>query len=74
MNAVAVVNPPSAIKLGPSSLPAELITEGHPEARIWIAAQSDDRKITQGVWDCTAGCFNWDYTWDEFVLSWKARQ
>ena len=22
----------------------------------------------QGVWDCTAGDFTWDYAWDEFVL------
>jgi len=20
------------------------------------------------VWDCTAGSFSWDFTWDEFVM------
>ena len=24
--------------------------------------------MTQGVWDCTAGKFTWNYTWDEFVF------
>ena len=68
MNAVAIMKEPTAVKLGDSPIPAELITEGNPVARIWIAAQTDDRKVTQGVWDCTAGKFIWEYGWDEFVM------
>ena len=48
---------------------ADQILEGDPKARIWIHAQSPDKKLTHGVWDCTAGRFSWDYTWDEFVMT-----
>jgi len=68
MSSVAITSGPAAVKLGDAPIPATLITEGNPLARIWIAAQSDDQKVTQGVWDCSAGKFNWDYKWDEFVM------
>jgi uncharacterized protein len=68
MSSVAMANAPSAVKLSDAPIPAELVTEGNPQARIWVAAQSEDLKVTQGVWDCTAGKFNWDYGWDEFVM------
>jgi len=68
MNPVAQTNTTAAIKLGDSPIPATAITEGKPVARIWVATQSPDLKLTQGVWDCTAGKWNWDYTWDEFVM------
>lgn len=68
MNPVATTKSPSAVKLGDAPIPAELVTEGNPIARIWVAAQSDDLKVTQGVWDCTAGKFSADYVWDEFVM------
>lgn len=58
----------SEVKLVEFPIPSNLITEGKPVARIWIAAQSVDLKVTQGVWDCTAGKFTWDYTWDEFIM------
>ena len=47
---------------------AEQILEGDPQAKIWIQAQTADKKLTQGVWDTTAGRFTWDYTWDEFIM------
>ena len=56
------------MKLGDFPIPANQITEGKPVAKIWINAQSADLKVTQGVWDCTAGKFRWDFTWDEFVM------
>ena len=68
MSAVAQTNSTSAIALADSPIPEALTTAGKPVARIWIATQSSDRKLTQGVWDCTAGKFNWEYKWDEFVL------
>ena len=68
MTATLTANPESAVRLTDFPIPADQITEGTPIARIWINAQSADRKVTQGVWDCTAGTFSWDYTWDEFLM------
>ena len=68
MTSVSIAaKPASAVQLAEFPIPGELVAEGKPLARIWVAAQSADLKVTQGVWDCTAGRFNWDYTWDEFV-------
>lgn len=64
----AVVNPSQAVDLQDSPLTADQILEGHPQTRIWFHAQSSDRRLTQGVWDCSAGRFSWDFTWDEFVM------
>ena len=64
----AKTNPKSAVNLANFPIAKEQITEGNPVAKIWIHAQSADLKVTQGVWDCTAGKFNWDFTWDEFVM------
>ena len=64
----AIHNPGSAVELADSPLAEELILEGRPKPRIWISAQSPDKKVTQGVWDCTAGRFSWVFTWDEFVM------
>lgn len=58
----------ASVKLADFPIPKQQITEGDPVARIWIAAQSADRKVRQGVWDCTAGKFDWNFTWDEFAL------
>jgi uncharacterized protein len=68
MKAVAKTNAPSAVRLGDSPIPKEVVTEGKPVAKTWIAAQSPDQRVTQGVWECTAGKFTWDYDWDEFVM------
>ena len=65
----AKINPKSAVALADFPIAPEQIVEGNPVAKIWIAAQSADLKVTQGVWDCTKGKFNWDYTWDEFVMA-----
>jgi uncharacterized cupin superfamily protein len=68
MNPVANTNLPSAVELADSPIPVAQVTEGNPAGRIWIAAQSADLRVTQGVWDCTAGKFTWDFGWDEFVM------
>ena len=62
------VNEGSSVQLTDFPIPEEQILEGEPVARIWISEQSSDLKVTQGVWDCTAGKFSWEYGWDEFVM------
>lgn len=61
-------NSASVVRLVSSPIPTKEIIEGRPYAKIWISTQSADKKITQGVWDCTAGKFSHLYTWDEFVM------
>ena len=68
MTAAVTANPESAVRLADFPVPADQITEGSPVARIWVNAQSADLKVTQGIWDCTAGSFTWDYAWDEFMM------
>jgi len=68
VSAPAVANTSSAVQLADTPIPSALITEGTPVARTWTSAQSTDQLVTQGVWECTAGKFRWDYTWDEFVM------
>ena len=64
----ATIHRASSYELADFPLTQEQIIEGSPLSRIWINAQSADKKVTQGVWDCTAGCFSWEFTWDEFVM------
>lgn len=46
--------------------PSQIIS-GTPITKIFVVAQSEDKKMTQGLWDSTAGQFSWDYSWDESV-------
>lgn len=41
------------------------ILEGAPVARIECLSTSDDGTASTFFWDCTAGRFNWFYTFDE---------
>ncbi len=68
MSPSAVANTSSAVKLADTPIPSALVTEGKPVARTWTSAQSADQRVTQAVWECTAGKFRWEYTWDEFVM------
>jgi len=43
------------------------ILEGSPRARGKVLLQSADRKVSSGLWDCSAGRFQWTFGWDEFV-------
>jgi uncharacterized cupin superfamily protein len=61
-------NKSGAVKLANAPIPKGVISEGKPTAKAWTSAQSGDSKVTQGVWNCTAGKFKWEYTWDEFVM------
>lgn len=67
-NITTQVRSGSSVKLMSAPIPEDQILEGEAKARMWISAQSPDLKVTQGVWDCTAGKFTWNYTWDEFVF------
>lgn len=68
MSSVGKVVAASAVSLKDAPIPPELITAGNPLGRIWIASQTEDLKVSQGVWECTAGRFNWEYGWDEFAM------
>lgn len=43
------------------------IKEGNPVAKGTILTQSEDKKISSGVWSCQPGKFEWTFGWDEFV-------
>ncbi|MFN0195662.1 MAG: cupin domain-containing protein [Planctomycetaceae bacterium] len=65
---------PSIKKTGPvqGEIPempinADWILEGKPQARGTVLLQSPDQKLSSGFWSCTAGRFNWIFSWDEFV-------
>lgn len=54
-------------QLGPMPINPEWIIEGHPVASGTVLMQSDDKKLSYGAWECTAGKFQWIFSWDEFV-------
>lgn len=43
------------------------ITSGDPVACGTVTAQSEDKKVSSGLWSCEPGKFQWTFTWDEFV-------
>jgi hypothetical protein len=43
------------------------ITAGSPQARGTVLVQSADKLVSSGLWSCTAGEFQWEFGWDEFV-------
>src|SRR5437763_16860346 len=43
------------------------IKEGHPRARNTVLSQSADGTASTILWDCTAGKFDWTYTFDETI-------
>ena len=43
------------------------IKEGNPVARGTVLTQSDDKKVSSGLWSCEPGKFEWTFGWDEFV-------
>ena len=42
--------------------------QGHPEASGKTVFETDDRKITGGVWACSPGTFDLTFTWDEMAV------
>jgi len=43
------------------------IKEGNPAARGTVVSQSEDKKVSSGLWSCEPGKFEWIFSWDEFV-------
>jgi uncharacterized protein len=52
----------------PQPIRREWILEGNPIARIELLSSSADGTASTYFWDCTAGRFNWFYTFDETLL------
>jgi len=48
-----------------SPIPASWILEGGPIARVALLSSSADGTASTYYWDCTAGRFNWYYSFDE---------
>ena len=63
---IRTVHAPEA-RLDPWPLPQEIVTSGDPQAHGRFLWQSEDKRLGNGVWTCTPGSFNWDYTWDETI-------
>lgn len=53
--------------LQPTPLKSTWILEGNPEARSLPLGESADGDFSFGLWDCTAGRFQFSYNRDEFV-------
>ena len=64
--AILKVGPPTA-ELPPMPINPEWIIEGTPTARGTVLMQSQDKLLSGGFWECTAGKFQWIFGWDEFV-------
>ena len=46
-------------------IPAEWIHEGNPQARGVVLIQSADQTQSAGLWECTPGKFEWNFSWHE---------
>jgi uncharacterized cupin superfamily protein len=55
----------SAPNIAPNPIKPEWILEGNPVARIERLSVSADGTASTYIWDCTAGRFNWFYSFDE---------
>lgn len=53
--------------LGEMPIDPAWIIEGAPVARGTVLLQSQDKLLSAGWWECTAGKFQWVFGWDEFV-------
>jgi uncharacterized cupin superfamily protein len=49
----------------PNPIQAAWILDGNPEARAELLSSSADGTASTYFWDCTAGRFNWFYSFDE---------
>jgi len=67
------VERPLELKLEPWPIDDSLIVSGKPAASGVLFHKSADGKSADGVWECTPGSFNWNYTWNETVYLLKGR-
>ena len=54
-------------ELPPMPIEPSWIVAGTPTARGTVLVQSADKRVSSGLWECTAGQFQWTFGWDEFV-------
>ena len=57
----------SSAKFAPNPIQAAWILDGNPVARAELLSSSADGTASTYFWDCTAGRFNWFYSFDETV-------
>ncbi|MGR6467039.1 cupin domain-containing protein [Rhizobium sp. PAMB 3182] len=57
-----------AFEMKPAPINPDWIIEGNPEARCGFQPESENRAVMTAVWDCTAGTFRWNFSWEETVL------
>ncbi len=55
----------SSARFTPNPIHAAWILDGRPVARIELLSSSADGTASTYFWDCTAGRFNWFYSFDE---------
>jgi len=55
----------SSAKFVPNPIQTAWILEGNPVARAELLSSSADGTASTYFWDCTAGRFNWFYSFDE---------
>jgi uncharacterized protein len=55
----------SSAKFAPNPIQAAWILAGNPVARAELLSSSADGTASTYFWDCTAGRFNWFYSFDE---------
>ena len=59
--------------LDPWPIPPDWVLEGVPRASGAVLWQSEDKRVLNGIWECTPGKFTWDYTWDETAYVFEGR-
>jgi uncharacterized cupin superfamily protein len=55
----------SSANFVPNPIQAAWILDGNPVARVELLSSSEDGTASTYFWDCTAGRFNWFYSFDE---------
>jgi uncharacterized cupin superfamily protein len=61
--AESVMNAP----LGPAPIPDEDIVAGEPKGSTAVLRSSDDKRLNNGVWECTPGKFYLPHNYEETV-------
>jgi uncharacterized cupin superfamily protein len=54
-------------------LPSDWILDGSPAASGAVLSRSPDSRIIRGVWRCTPGRFNWQFSYDETLVVLEGR-
>ena len=47
--------------------PLKKVVDGNPQATYYVVSKSNDSRNFSGVWECTPGRFEVNYTWDETI-------